>query len=116
MNRIVKKEDLILATVGLSKDRLSELILILAEAPRMGSVFDEPEGSRYISISDTLALELYQNLIEVKRLFDELIVTLDNLSQPLPEGVSIFEKTKVWRERRNRALKLLNKIKLIKRG
>ena len=37
-------------------------ITVLRDAPRQGADRDEPEGSRYIQISDTLANELADQL------------------------------------------------------
>ena len=41
---------------------LKEIIKILKEAPRSGQDKDEPEGVRYIQISDTLTSEMIDGL------------------------------------------------------
>ena len=38
------------------------IVEILKKAPRMGNSKDEPEGSRYIKISDTLANQMVDTL------------------------------------------------------
>lgn len=37
---------------------LMEIVRMLREAKREGAAIDDPEGSRYVNISDTLALEM----------------------------------------------------------
>jgi hypothetical protein len=44
---------------------LSQVIEILKSAPRSGNVTDDPEGSHYIHISDTLASEMITALESV---------------------------------------------------
>lgn len=46
---------------------LETIITLLETAPRLGADVDEPEGARYIQISDTLA----QSMAAALRLFAE---------------------------------------------
>ena len=49
--------------------RAMELFLAkLRDAPRLGSETDDPEGARYIIVSDTLAKDLIAVLVAVKGL------------------------------------------------
>lgn len=41
---------------------IQDVIDVLKNAPRQGSANDEPEGSRYIILSDTLVKELIKTL------------------------------------------------------
>lgn len=41
---------------------LESIYLILHEAPRIGADKDEPEGARYIQISDTLANKMLKTI------------------------------------------------------
>ena len=45
----------------------SDVALALDAADRIGNDIDEPEGTRYIQISDTLAKELSQALREMDK-------------------------------------------------
>ena len=45
-------------------NRVGAIIEVLETAPRMGAEADEPEGARYIQISDTLAMSLAGDLRE----------------------------------------------------
>lgn len=44
------------------KHELEAIADVLANAARIGSHVDKPEGTRFISLSDTLALELEARL------------------------------------------------------
>ena len=44
---------------------LDSIRLILSSAPRQGSESDFPEGSRYITISDTLALKMIRTINKI---------------------------------------------------
>jgi hypothetical protein len=44
------------------KDELEEIADVLARAHRIGGAVDRPEGTRFISLSDTLARELEARL------------------------------------------------------
>ncbi len=47
-------------------DIISEILYLLEYSPRMGSEEDNPEGTRYIQISDTLAKRLTTDLRDYK--------------------------------------------------
>jgi len=47
-----------------TKETIQKIIDLLEKAPRMGTDKDEPEGTRYIQISDTLAKEIVAQLKE----------------------------------------------------
>lgn len=49
--------------------RLSEIADALDSAERQGKIPDNPEGSGYIMISDTLAKQIANNLREIDKLF-----------------------------------------------
>ena len=44
----------------------------LEDAPRQGAVIDDPEGTRYIMVSDTLAKELVAVLVAVEGLLGNI--------------------------------------------
>ncbi len=51
------------------RERLEKVLEVLENAPRRGAETDEPEGARYIQISDTLANELSASVkIGIKRI------------------------------------------------
>ena len=50
---------------------LENLIILFKKAPRIGAEEDESEGSYYIQISDALAKELTQELIEVEKIWNQ---------------------------------------------
>jgi len=45
--------------------KLVDIISIFRRAQRIGSTTDDPEGSRYIQISDTLAIEIERSLVSL---------------------------------------------------
>ena len=52
---------------------LKSLIELFENAPRLGALADDPEGSRYIQISDTLVGELLQELKAIQ-VYDEEVL------------------------------------------
>ncbi len=52
---------------------LENLIALFQNAERIGFENDEPEGSRYIQISDTLANDFLQELIEIEKIWNHHI-------------------------------------------
>lgn len=54
---------------------LEYLALQLRTMPRLGSEQDTPEGTRYVQISDTLALQVAARLDVIAELVEDLIGT-----------------------------------------
>ena len=52
---------------------LSELADSLEKAPRAGTIHDESEGTRYLTMSDTLARHITQSLREIVQNLQDLI-------------------------------------------
>jgi len=46
---------------------VEDVVEVLKNAERLGSLIDKPEGQRYIQLSDTLAQEMVKALEGVKR-------------------------------------------------
>lgn len=58
---------------------LEHIEQVLKTAPRMGEETDEPEGARYIQISDTLAKKLLDELADYQ--FEEWSRGIDNMGE-----------------------------------
>ena len=58
-------------------EEIQEWIVALKSAERGGAMNDKPEGSRYIQISDTLAINLVESLQAMQVLLHSLHVTND---------------------------------------
>lgn len=52
------------------REYLLELAWLLDDAERLGSASDEPEGARFIRISDTLAVDIAARLREIVEVED----------------------------------------------
>ena len=61
-------------------DRLSALADALQNAPRCGTDRDDPEGTCYIMISDTLATQMAQELREMATLLHAPIFLAQNIT------------------------------------
>jgi hypothetical protein len=66
---------------------LFELAKALRDADRMGAEKDEPEGTRYIQISDTLARQIEQ----------ELVLCADAINQIVQRTVTVADSESVRR-------------------
>mgnify|MGYP000645316265 CR=1 FL=1 len=48
-------------------DELQDIIRAFEKADRMGAPTDEPEGTRYVQMSDTIVKKIVRQLVEIRK-------------------------------------------------